>query len=114
METHQGYVAKYFPERRYGFIRYTGGEIFFHQVAVADLVELEKGMKVEFELRPIQRQASRCQIRPLHERFNDGGIIPATETEIDLLKSYGVDLSNGGKVRAALSAIRSIVKDGDQ
>ena len=85
--------------------------MFFHYLEVQGLVELRAGNRVEYELGEYKGKTVAKNIVPF---ITPSATIPATEIEIDLLKSYGVDLSNGAKVHAALSAIRSIVKDGDQ
>ena len=78
---------------------------------LSDFGEPVKGQTVEFEIGEYNSKPVAKKVMAIHK---SGSIIPATEAEIDLLKSYGVDLTNGSKVRAALSAIRSIVKDGEQ
>lgn len=110
MQVYQGVVANYFAKKRFGFIRYPAGEIFFHQLEVENLAELPKGQRVEFETGDYNGKTVAKKVRPFHPA---GEIIPATAEEVELLKSYGVDLMNGAKVRAALSAIRSI-KKGDE
>ncbi len=106
-----GVIANYSTKKHFGFIRYPEGKIFFHQLELEHFTELPKGTQVTFEKGDYYGRPVAKKVREYHPA---GEIIPATPAEIDLLKSYGVDLSNGAKVRAALSAIRSIKKDGDQ
>jgi cold shock CspA family protein len=115
MNKHQGVVGKYLPIKKFGFIRYSTApyEIFFHQLEVEGLAELERGQRVEFEISSYNNKPVAAKVRPIVER---PAIIPATVEEVELLKSYGVDLMNGAKVRAALAVIRSLAKknqDGD-
>lgn len=110
-EKFQGVIGRFYSERHFGFIRYIQGEIFFHHFDFVGLGEPVKGQTVEFEIGEYNSKPVAKKVMAIHK---SGSIIPATEAEIDLLKSYGVDLTNGSKVRAALSAIRSIVKDGEQ
>lgn len=105
----QGIVARYNPVRRYGFIRYSTEEIFFHQLEVQDLLELPQGKRVEFEIGSHKDKPVAVKVRPIPER---SATIDATVEEITLLQHYGVDLSDGARVRSALERIRKIARDG--
>lgn len=110
METYQGVVSRYMHERKFGFIRYTEGEIFYHYFEVDGLIELAKGQRVEFQIGEYKGKPVAKKVRPIHQ---PGEIIPATVAEVELLKSYGVDLMSGARVRAALATICSLAKGGD-
>jgi cold shock CspA family protein len=110
-EKQQGVVSRYMPHRKFGFIRYTAGEIFYHFFEIDGLVELPKGQHVEFIVGNYKGKPVAKKVKPIHR---PGEIIEATVAEVDLLKSYGVDLSNGAKVRAALAVVRSLAKDGSR
>lgn len=111
----QGIVGKYLPQKKFGFIRYSVEpfEVFFHLLEVEGLIELEKGQRVEFELGTFNGKPVAVNVRPLPEPISERSkTIDATVEEITILKHYGVDLSNGARVRSALERIRKIARDG--
>lgn len=46
----KGIVANFITRKRFGFIHYTDGEIFFHELDVVDGSIPQRGDHVEFEL----------------------------------------------------------------
>lgn len=104
-----GKVVSYYPARKYGFIRYgdsVSQEIFFHAVELRNF-EPEKGVLVEFETGEFQNRKCAIEIR---RHYPTDATIQATAEEIELIRSYGVDLSKLDKVRAALETIRTIAR----
>jgi len=45
----QGIVSTFITHKKFGFIHYTDGDIFFHELDVIDGNILQRGDRVEFE-----------------------------------------------------------------
>jgi cold shock CspA family protein len=52
MTTYSGAVQRFYLDRRFGFLSYSGGELFFHELDALAIPakDIQRGLKVMFEL----------------------------------------------------------------
>lgn len=67
-----GTVARFFADRRYGFILYDDGEMFFHEMDAGSFAASPKrGDKVSFEIGQYRGRAKAFNVSPLAQGGSD-------------------------------------------
>jgi cold shock CspA family protein len=68
----QGQINRFLQERHYGFLTYTDGELFFHELDATSLPKpIKRGDQCEFDIGDYKGKRKAINLRPLSEAVTD-------------------------------------------